>query len=201
MGIRLTGTPKLHWNYFLALERDLDGVSRYVEFTPDNYDTYSIELAHLLFAAASEVDVIAKLLCKQLDAAQSPGNIDGYKPIITTHIQTVAAENVFVPRYALTLTPWDQWSKNDGQQPHPYWWSGYNKVKHQRDAHFKLATLHNALNAMGGLLLLAFHYYRYALVSPPSAPMAAKDTTDLLTPTSTLLRLDDSTYRGHLMLE
>ena len=28
-----------------------------------NYKIYSIELAHLLFAAASEVDVIAKLLC------------------------------------------------------------------------------------------------------------------------------------------
>jgi hypothetical protein len=35
------------------------------------------------------------------------------------------------------------------------WWSSYNKVKHQRDAHFTLATLHNALNAMGGLDLVA----------------------------------------------
>jgi hypothetical protein len=67
MGIQLTGLPKLHWNYFLALERDLEVVSRYVEFTDDNNETYSIELAHLLFAAASEADVIAKLLCKQLD--------------------------------------------------------------------------------------------------------------------------------------
>jgi hypothetical protein len=201
VGIQLTGTPKLHWNYFLALERDLEAVSRYIEFTPSNYDTYSIELAHLLFAAASETDVIAKLLCKQLDPQQSPENIDGYKSIITTNIPTIATESVFVPRYGLTLTPWDQWSKNDGQQPHPHWWSGYNKVKHQRDAYFTLATLHNALNAMGGLLLLAFHHYRYALAVPPTAPLAPKDATDLLTPTSTLLRFDDSAYRGHLLLE
>lgn len=59
MGIQLSGKPKLHWNYFLALERDLETVSRYVEFTPDNYKIHSIELAH------------------------DPSNIDGYKPIIT----------------------------------------------------------------------------------------------------------------------
>jgi hypothetical protein len=59
VGIQSTGTPKLHWNYFLALEQDLETVSRYVECTSDNHKIYSIELAHLLFAAASEVDVIA----------------------------------------------------------------------------------------------------------------------------------------------
>lgn len=54
---------KLHWNYFLALEQDMDVVARYIEFTHANLNVYSIELAHLLFAASSEVDVIAKLLC------------------------------------------------------------------------------------------------------------------------------------------
>ena len=53
---------------------------------PATTHTYSIELAHLLFAAASEADVIAKLLCKQIDPQQSPVNIDGYKPVITLHI-------------------------------------------------------------------------------------------------------------------
>jgi hypothetical protein len=133
--------------------------------------------------------------------AQGPEKIDGYKPVITTGIPSLSTENVFIPRYGLTLTPWDQWSKNDGQQPHPYWWSSYNKVKHQRDTHFPRATLKNALNAMGGLMLLTFHYYRYKLAAPPNAPLDPKDTTDLLIPTSTLLRLDDSAYRGHLMLE
>ena len=64
-------TGKLHWNYFIALERDLEVVSRYVEFCPQNFDVYSIEFAHLLFAAASEVDVVAKLLC-QRPPAQCP---------------------------------------------------------------------------------------------------------------------------------
>ena len=69
---------KLHWNYFLALERDMETVARYVEFSAPNFDVYSIELAHLLFAAASEVDVVAKLLCqtwRQLNRATTSTNI------------------------------------------------------------------------------------------------------------------------------
>lgn len=27
----------LHWNYFLAIESDLEKVARYIEFTQDNF--------------------------------------------------------------------------------------------------------------------------------------------------------------------
>jgi hypothetical protein len=69
-----------------------------VEFTPDNSKIYSIELAHLLFAAAPEVDVIAKLLCKQLDPQQDPSNIDGYTPIITNGIPSVSTRRRVLTR-------------------------------------------------------------------------------------------------------
>jgi hypothetical protein len=55
---------KLHWNYFLALEQDLEAASRYIEFCDANLKVFSIELAHLLLAAASEVDVLAKCICE-----------------------------------------------------------------------------------------------------------------------------------------
>ena len=50
MTIHVT-SQKLHWNYFVALEHDLEAASRYVEFCERNFDVFSIELAHLLFAA------------------------------------------------------------------------------------------------------------------------------------------------------
>jgi hypothetical protein len=34
---------KLHWNYYLALERDMEQLSRYVEFCEPNLSVYSIE--------------------------------------------------------------------------------------------------------------------------------------------------------------
>ena len=49
----------VHWNYFLAFDSDAEKLSRYIEFTSDNFGTYSIELVRLLLSVASEVDVVA----------------------------------------------------------------------------------------------------------------------------------------------
>lgn len=183
-------TSKLHWNYFLALERDLEVVSRYVEFSSDNSDVYSIELAHLLFAAASEVDVIAKLLCKRLSPTAPRGNMDEYRPVLLGSLADLPTTEVFVPRYGLTFKPWENWAGRNN----PDWWRSYNNVKHERDAHFREATLTNALNALGALLILTYHHYSYSL-APAGAPrLAPKDTTQALKPESTLLQLRDDYY-------
>jgi hypothetical protein len=46
MNFKVPDNIRPHWNYFLALEKDLETVSRYIEFSRDNLNTYSIELAH-----------------------------------------------------------------------------------------------------------------------------------------------------------
>jgi len=56
----LAGPSLAHWNYFLALEKDIEVLSRYVEFTQKNFTCYSLEILRILFSAASEVDVVAK---------------------------------------------------------------------------------------------------------------------------------------------
>lgn len=146
---------KIHWNYFLALEHDLEIVSRYVEFTKPNFKTFSIELAHLLFAAASEVDVVAKLLCEHIAPGARRNNINHYKATLLPAIPDLPRTKVFVPRYGLDFRPWSNWAGANN----PMWWRSYNLVKHQRDAHFQEATLKNALNALGALLVLTLHFY------------------------------------------
>jgi hypothetical protein len=59
MGIN-TEKIEPHWNYLLAIERDLDEISRFVEFDEKNFDCFSIEIARLLLASAAEVDVVCK---------------------------------------------------------------------------------------------------------------------------------------------
>ena len=39
-----------HWNYFLAIEEDLENLSRYIDLREDNFGTYSIETAKILMA-------------------------------------------------------------------------------------------------------------------------------------------------------
>jgi hypothetical protein len=109
---------KLHWNYFLALERDLDAVTRYIEFTEGNFDVYSIELAHLLFAAASEVDVVAKLLCARLTPNARHTNIDEYREALVPALPNLPTLKISVPRYGLSFAPWLEW----GNGINPVWW-------------------------------------------------------------------------------
>ena len=187
---------KLHWNYFLALERDLELASRYVEFCQQNFNVYSIEFAHLLFAAASEVDVVAKLLCEHIAPEKPRGNIDNYRDAITEKLPALPTTQISVPRYGLDLVPWDNWTGCTN----PHWWRSYNNVKHERDVYFEEATLKNALNALGGLLVLTYYYYSFILAPSGEERLAPKDTMQQLQPESGLLRLPDSHYYSKLLI-
>ena len=185
---------KLHWNYFIALERDLDAVSRYIEFAPPNFDVYSIEMAHLLFAAASEADVLAKLLCSQVNPSAARANIDHYRAALMPSLPQLATIQVSVARHGLTMTPWENW----GTGTNPDWWTSYNKVKHERNSNFNQATLKNALNALGALLILNYEYYRHEMIINTGSTPKPYDVTGTLEPESTLLRLHGPYYGVYL---
>ncbi|MEQ9011498.1 hypothetical protein [Algiphilus sp.] len=185
---------KVHWNYFLALEKDLELAARYVEFAEPNMATYSIEFAHLLFAAASEVDVVAKLLCRQLAAEAPRQNICHYRNILSDHLPDLLTTKVLVPRYALTLTPWENWINE-----HPPWWRSYNNVKHERDAHFPEATLKNSLNAMAGLMTMVFYHYSHPGLQS-GQPVDKKETNRHLLPEASLLCFPENYYFDHLIV-
>lgn len=145
-----------YWNYFLAIESDLARLSRYIEFNDDNFNAYSIEMAHLLLAAASEVDVVAKQHCKIIDPGKKPEKINEYRIIYIAKLPEIKDIKVYLPRYNLEVTPWSYWD----QDKTPEWWSAYNKVKHQRGDYFNRANLKNVLDAIGGLFVILLLFYR-----------------------------------------
>jgi len=193
-----TTNSKIHWNYFIALERDVETVSRYIEFSEQNFDVYSIELAHLLFAAASEVDVIAKLLCERLQPKAKRNNINNYRSVLLSKLPDLPTIEVSIARYGLSFRPWDNWS--DPSNDNPLWWQSYNDVKHQRDTHFNKATLKNALNGVGALLILVYHFYSYKLATSKTKGLSPKDTTRGLKPESTLFTLPEDYYYSNLIV-
>ena len=144
-----------HWQYYKSMLRDLDTLSRYVEISPDNYRTYSIELTRLLLSAGSEIDVVAKLLCKAVDAEAAPDNINKYQEILTRKLPGLPEVEVTLPKYLISFKPWLDWLK--GRTPE--WWSCYNKVKHDRSQHFREANLENVLLATAGLCVLVSYLY------------------------------------------
>ena len=105
MGIQ-EGQSLLHWNYFLSLEADVEQLARYIEFAENNFDVYSTELARIFLASCSELDVIAKQLCKQFNPDSTANNIAQYKNELRANLPEIENMEVTIPRYALTLTPW-----------------------------------------------------------------------------------------------
>lgn len=87
-----------HWQYFIAIESDLENTARYVEIAQDNFHTYSIEYARIILSASSEVDVISKLLCQKIAPAGSYKNIDDYRAGILSKYTDFYTLEITVPR-------------------------------------------------------------------------------------------------------
>lgn len=155
MGIPV-GPVRQHWNYFLALEDDLVRMSRFLEPAEANFEAYSLELARIVITAASEVDVVAKLLCKKIDPESKARDINEYRKTIVPACDKLPGAVVTLPKFDLTLTPWEQW----GKDKNPFWWKAYNDVKHHRSEHFASANLKHALNSVAGLYVLLLFLYR-----------------------------------------
>ena len=176
MGIQ-TQKIEPHWNYLLAIERDIDEISRYVEFDRRNFDCFSIEIARVLLASAAEVDVVCKQICRTINPKSKADNIHKYKTEIIPAFQDIPKFQIILPRFGLTLTPWDEWNNPKGV---PFWWTAYNKIKHHRDSEYHQAALKNALNSVAGLFVMVLYLYK-------DKAMQGK-----LLPSPQLLRVDNS---------
>jgi hypothetical protein len=156
-----------HWEYFLAIEDDLVTCSRFIEFNENNFDAYSIEFARILLASASEFDVVAKMICKEIKPNKNPSNINEYRTLITNEFPKFYSTEIKIPRYALSFSPWIEWDNDEN----PDWWSSYNKVKHERNNHFSEATLENVLLATSGLMCGLMYYYKLTISPTREVPI------------------------------
>lgn len=184
----------VYWNYFLALEKDVEILSRYIEFDPNNFDSYSIELAHLFLAASSEIDVVLKELCKLIEPRKQRKNIDDYRKIIKSSLSVLSEDKVKINRFGLTLHPWENWITDEN----PSWWKSYNNVKHERNNYFNEANLKNTLNAMAGLYLCVFYYYKMVFSIEKNIKFNYKQTHANLSPRATLFYIDRQILYAHI---
>lgn len=178
----------MHWNYFVVLEKELENVSRYIEFATENEATYSIELARILMSASSEIDVILKMICSIF--GEKAENIIAYSECFRRHCPELADEEVYIPRFSMMLKPWINWKGTDNASPD--WWKSYNQVKHQRNESYREANLKNVINAVGALLVCTVYYYKQ------KGGLTFKDTTSQLIPESNLFELKTEYYNAYL---
>ena len=158
----------LHWDYLISLSDDLNTISRYIEITPDNFGTYSIELTRLFLSACAEVDVVLKRLCNDFfEPNENAGNMNGYRQVVKAKLPELISERVFLFSGRLDMVPFENWEG----ETNPDWWRHHNDVKHERDHYYQEASLENSLRAISGLLVVCIHYYKFKLARNSKNPL------------------------------
>lgn len=171
---------KSYWNYYLDLEDQFISTKRFVEFDVSNFTTYSIEYLKLLQAVCSEIDVVAKILSEEYDISFKSEKYISIKKWGFYLQQAYPNIGKITVSFNMdyVLSPWKNWryeryydTKNrlqyrlvEGTKV-PFWWTSYNKVKHERTSHYKygksnyiLANQENIINAMAALFILETLY-------------------------------------------
>lgn len=192
MGIHYSNS-KIHWNYFLTIEKDFENLSRYIEFVEDNNSTYSIELARLIMVASQEVDVIMTKICRQYGVTAE--NINQYKTVIKENIPEIINETVYAYRFGMHSKPWENWNGDEN----PDWWKANNKIKHVRAENFSMANLKNAFNAIAGLLIVTLYYYKKEIEIENGCSVDWKEITKIIRPKSYLLTLNPDYYLNEFL--
>ena len=107
--------------------------------------------------AGAELDMVFKQLCDKLDPSKSHSNINEYFDIVISVFPGILTRERYVRGYGIVLKPFDGWTRG----ANPGWWSdGYNKIKHERNAHFEKANLKVALDIIAALSIILFAYYK-----------------------------------------
>jgi hypothetical protein len=149
-----------HWEYFLGLVDDVERLSRFIELSEDNFETYSTECTRILLSAGSEVDVVAKVLCNRVSPGSNARNFEENGKTLLPLYPGIPAVDVTMKRSRLSFRPWSDWTS----EARPAWWKSYNEVKHRRHDSFKDANVGNVLNAVAGLCVLVTYLYYDELI-------------------------------------
>lgn len=157
------------------LEKQFCRTAEYVTLSPRNKKAFSLEYSKLLLTTCAEIDVFAKAFASLVDPVlvSKDANIKKWGIVLQEAIPEISNYAISVRGYG-ALTPWGNWEYEwyvtkkganriqlKGSAKTPFWWTAYNKVKHERatllgweDSSYLEANQFNALNALAGLYIL-----------------------------------------------
>lgn len=153
----------LYWKQLLMIEKEFRRAIQYVALSSDNFNTYSDFFAKVLLQIGSEIDVVAKLLCKEINSSSKATDIKDYSNEILTMYPEI--ESVTIVCDDITMNPWQGWSSKS-----PIWWKIYNGVKHNRakvekygtdtKENYKFANLETTVTALAALYVLELYLFK-----------------------------------------
>ena len=156
------------WNQYLLHENDFISSLNYVEFAEENFETYSIQFVKQLLSVSSEIESVLKIMfCNKTKRKSKDGTeyaadknmVDYIKDLQGLTLESSNIENIIIKSYRLNyeFVPF----KLKPKEETPSWWKNHNKLKHNRSEEYKCANLYNLVNALAGLFLLNYIYFKF----------------------------------------
>ena len=128
---------KLYYSQYQLLEKRLIELSEYVTIHPSNYSTFSQQFISIFLSICSEIDSLLGEFCKiiQPDNKKTFTIADKIKIIISEYPNfTNHRVHTQFPIETIALVPFAKYKPNNKEEQEfsEWWWSDYNKVKHNR---------------------------------------------------------------------
>lgn len=161
----------LYWKLFLMIEKEFRKAVQYVALSSDNYYTYSDFFSKVLLQIGSEIEVVAKLLCSEINPSSKAENIIQYGAELLERYPEI--ESVTICCSDMNVVPWSNWCNQS-----PTWWKIYNGVKHNRgekeeydgiiNNNYKFANLKTTVTALAALYILELYLFENVTDANPN---------------------------------
>lgn len=166
-----------YWKYYLILEKNFLDTEQYLAIDELNFSAFSNEYIKQYQIICSEIDVIAKSYCRELDPTFRGKAINTYCKCVTDSNSDFESRKIKLKDSHIELFPWKDWTYTSEPQTNgnlkiisnnPDWWQKYNKIKHTRTTinsetglpYYKLANQKNVLHSLAALFQLELYYFR-----------------------------------------
>lgn len=169
-----------YWSQYILLEKEFISTLHYLSLDSENENAFSQAYAKLILELGSEIDVVLKQYCKNIDKSFKGTDMGEYKDCIQCNSDFIKQQVEEKITHRI-LNPWIEWSTSSKRAL--CWWKVYNKVKHNRTelteidnvkkSSYKFANQKYTLLALAGLYqILVYTYY----------PLAIGENKKILTP-------------------
>ena len=103
----------------------------------------------------SECDLMLKKICNYKLSKRA--NMQDYVQILDKYPKIVN-EEIIIKKENIVLHPFQGWNKDSPSKL--FWWTAYNKIKHNREENYKLGNFGNLLNILAALYFLEMYFCR-----------------------------------------
>jgi len=148
------------------LEKDFKNLFDYIELNDSNKNTFSHRIFELILRACTEFETNSKGILKD-NGFISTNNwkiTDYFKINNASKLNLYEVRlNIWTPNSEI-IKPFAEWNALTFNPLS--WYQNYNKVKHDRNANFQLASLENLVLCMAGLLVILASQFSHQIFSP-----------------------------------